>query len=235
LPDLPDAAGWRPSSSEVRELIISSLAEKYVDMPYAFFRDSVPPPAKRDIETQLSEIKERATDLLMNLCGLDPLAVDAIHLAMKEGDYPPKERLLMETAAMVVDPRPKALGDIMGRLEVLIDAAGRARVPASAKSHKGPNQKKDALEIAKAAATDYLVLTHRLPNRSYKDSSFVDFLAAIFNALGRRSDSVDNLARKAIKWLENDSVREDEDAIRKWMTNPPRVLDEPPPHFGVEE
>jgi hypothetical protein len=94
----------------------------------------------------------------------------------------------------------------------------------------------DALAIAKAAAKDYRSLTGLRPRRS-KDTIFVDFLAAIFKALGRRYDSVDNFAKKAIKWLENDSVRdelwdyvskEDEDAIRKWTTNRPPNLDDGP-------
>jgi hypothetical protein len=96
------------------------------------------------------------------------------------------------------------------------------------KSRRGRDQKADALEIAKAAATDYLDLTGRIAKRSYKDSSFVDFLAAIFKALGKRYDSPDTFARQAIKWLKNDSVREDEDAIRKWMTNPPPNLEDGP-------
>jgi hypothetical protein len=109
----------------IGEQSLSLRADKYVAMAFASLAYR-PPQAKSDIESQISEIKGKANDLLMSLCGLNTLAVDAIHLAMKEGDYPPKERLRMETAAMVIDPRPKALGDIMGRLEVLIDAAGRA-------------------------------------------------------------------------------------------------------------
>jgi hypothetical protein len=111
-----------PWSERDRETIVPLLSERYMDLA----KFSAAPQAKSDIESQISEIREQATVLLMNLCGLNTLAVDAIHLAMKEGDYPPKERLLTETAAMVFDPRPKALGDIMGRLEVL---SGQGKSP----------------------------------------------------------------------------------------------------------
>ena len=125
----------------------------------------------------------------------------------------------MSTAAMVIDSRPKALGDIMGRLEVLIDAISRAEVP-SAKTVKGPHRKLDALQIAKAAARDYNFLTRTMPNRSENRGGFPDFLAAILTAL-ERHESVENLARQACEWWNSDDrVRDDQAEFDKLMANP---------------
>jgi hypothetical protein len=108
-----------------------------------------------------------------------------------------------------IDPRPKALGDIMGRLEALIDAADIAEIPGAAKDHKGPDRKLDALEIAKTAARDYHFLTGNLPNRRKNKGGFPDFLDAILTALNRPDDSLESLARKACEWYENGRVRDD--------------------------
>jgi hypothetical protein len=211
----------------IGEESLSLRADKYLEMAFASLAHR-PPSAKNEVETQISVVNKKAAELLELLERLDPLAVDAIHLGMRELNFRPAIKRPMSSA--LIDPPPKAIGDIKGRLEVLIDASDIAESPVTAKDAKGRDQKGDALEIAKAAAADYLDLTGRSPKRSYKDSSFVDFLAAIFKALGR-CDNPDNFAKKAIKWLDNDRVREDEDAIRKWMANP----NESPPHFGVEE
>ena len=221
LPDLPDAymppRPLRPhergervvSPPAVREQIISHLAEKYVDMAIA----PDPPPAKGDIESQFAIIKTQATDLLMNLERLKTPAVAALNLAIGEGSYPPPRRVAFSTAAMVIDRRPKVLGDIMGRLEVLIDAVSRAEVP-MAKDVRGRHRNSNALEIAKAAASDYSCLTCESPSRSYK-SGFAEFLAAIFKALGM-GHSVETYARQACEWWKAPSVTElstDDDSV----------------------
>jgi hypothetical protein len=71
--DLPSFVVTPP---DVREQIISHLAEKYVDMA----RASDTPPAKGEIESQFAKIKAQATELLLNLARLREPAIDALHL-----------------------------------------------------------------------------------------------------------------------------------------------------------
>jgi hypothetical protein len=195
--------------SEVREQIISHLAEKYVDMR----RDSDPSPAKGDIESQFAAVEEQARALLTRLYRLKTPAIDALNRAIAESAPPP------------IDPRPKALGDIQGRLAVLIEAASRAEVP-TAKSQRGPALKSDALAIAKAAVRDYYHLTSKRPDRG--KSGYFAFLAAIFKALGRpKDDSVEGLGRRAIKWFESgDAEREAQVELGKLLANSSRVVEE---------
>jgi hypothetical protein len=242
LPDLPgaylpprpkhpdDPPSYVLTPPDVREQIIAHLAEKYVDMA----RASDASPAKSDIESQFAVIKAKATELLLSLERLNMSAVAALNLAMGKGSYPPLRRVAVSTATMVIDPRPKALGDIMGRLEVLIDAASQAELP-TAKSVRGRQRKSDALETAKAAARDYNFLTCLAPNRSKNKDGFLDFLAAIFKALNRLNDSVDNLAKQACEWWRNDCAREDRAELEKLLANPPNALDGHPPQFSLVE
>jgi hypothetical protein len=201
---------------DVRESCIPSLADKYVEMASNFL-SSTPPPTKKKIQSQLSEIEGQATELLESLAGLEGPAVEAVHSAMKEGDHPPAKRVINYTGAMQFDSRPLAIGDIMGRLETLIDATRRAKIPHQAKDKHGPDRKVDALQIAKAAADDYPYLTGNAPERSRNKPAFPDFLAAIFKALNRRYDSVENLAKQAGQWWKKDRPREDAADLQKWL------------------
>jgi hypothetical protein len=110
---------------------------------------------------------------------------------------------------------------------VLIDAAGRAEV-LTAKRVRGRQRKSDALEIAKAAARDYNFLTCLAPNRSKNKHGFLDFLAAIFQALNRLGDSVGNLAKQACEWWRNNCAREGRAELEKLLANPPPHLDDGP-------
>ncbi len=213
------------SPSDSREIVIPFLAEEYAIMAFGFL-SSVPPPARKDIESQLSKIEKQADELRINLERLKAPAVDALHLAMKDGHDRPAMRLK-------IDPRPKALGDIMGRLETLIDAARRATIPSTAKGVRGQDRKSDALEIAKAAAKDYRFLTGKAPDRSKNKNGFPDFLAAIFKALDRRGDSVENLARKACEWWKKDRPLEDEAYLEKLGLTIPRFRVPTPEEFAA--
>jgi hypothetical protein len=226
-PSLPDA-----HSTAAREQITSHLAEKYLDMAFASLAYR-PPSARNLVESQISKVNKKATELFELLEGLDPLGVEALHLAMKELGYRPAKRRLFLSA--VIDPPPKAIGDIKGRLEVLIDAADRAEVSDATKSLKGPGQKVDALEIAKAAAADYFELTGRGPTRTYKDSSFVDFLTAIFDALGIQASPGSSAKDVITQWMkakndaqaEPDVNTENEGHLEELMlTRPPERVEE---------
>jgi hypothetical protein len=208
--------------SDIYEGSIPLLAEEYVDMAFTFSR-SAPPPTRKSVESQLSQIKGQAAELLMNLARLKEPAVEALHLVMGEGNHPPAVRLVMSTAVMKFDPRPRALGDIMGRLETLVDAASRAKVPTTTKDLRGRDRKVDALEIAKAAAKHYHFLTGKPPSRSKNRGSFPDFLSAIFEALDRHDDSVENLAKQASDWRHKGRPLEDQAYLEKLMTTPVRV------------
>jgi hypothetical protein len=195
---------------EAREAVIPQLAEKYEEMAFRFLR-SAPPPARKDIEMEFLNIKEKATQLLLDLASLKEPSVEALHLAMKEGVHPPAKMVHWSTATMKFDRRPKALGDIMGRLETLVDAAHRAVPLTTAKTKKGPDQKVDTLEIAKRAANDYRFLTSEPPDRS--KNGFPVFLAAIFKAFDRPHDSVGNFARKACDWWKEDRPLVEDEAF----------------------
>jgi hypothetical protein len=205
---------------ELRDQMICSLAEKYVDMAFASLAYR-PPAARHRVESQISEVNIKAAELLELLDRMDPLAVEALHVAMKELNFRPAIKRPMSSA--VIDRPPKAVGDIKGRLEVLIDAADRAKIPGTAKAVKGPHQKRTALAIAKAAVSDYYSLTLETPERS--KNGFPVFLAAIFKALDRRHDSVESFAREACEWWESDApAREDKDWLEK-LPSPPPPLD----------
>jgi hypothetical protein len=208
-----------PPPNEIRELIISSFAEKYADMAFA----PMPPGgAKKEIDSELSKIKKQATELLEDLERLNPLAFKAIDLALEEGDHPPAK--LITLTAMLAPPS-RTLKGIMERLETLVDAAGRARAPHTAKSRRGRDQKKDALEIAKAAARDFNCLTREPPDQSKNKNRFPVFLEAIFKALGRPDDSAESFAKKACKWWASDCTREDAAEFERLWASPPPNLD----------
>lgn len=186
--------------SEAREQTISHLAEKYIEMALASLAYH-PPAARNLVVSQISEVNKKAAELFELLERLDPIAVEALHLAMKELDYRPAKQRPFSSA--VVDPRPKAIGDIKGRLEVLMDAADRAKIPDTAKDVRGAHRNRAAFEIATVAAELYFQLTNKGPDRSRKGYSFSFFLKDILSALDQKA-KVDDLARQACEWWEKD-------------------------------
>jgi hypothetical protein len=162
--------------SDVREQIISHRAQKYVDLVLESSRQR-PALARKEVESQLLQVGRKATELFELLERTDPLVSEALNRAMKEMGFRPAKMRPFSSAA--IDPPPKSIGDIKGRLEVLIDAADRARVPATAKGLCGPVRKLHALEIVKAFAEDYRFLTHKAASRSTNTGGFPDFLKAI--------------------------------------------------------
>jgi hypothetical protein len=191
---LPVPKDCPPPPAE-RELIISHCAQRYLDLLLESSRQRLPL-AKKEVETQLLQVGRKATELFEFLERTDPLVSEALNRAMKEMGFRPAKRRPFSSAA--IDPPPKSIGDIKGRLEVLIDAADTASVPATAKGLCGPVRKLHALETAKAAAEDYQFLTRETPSRSKNKGGFLDFLSSIFKALGIEGVSVDNVSKQAL-------------------------------------
>jgi hypothetical protein len=191
---LPVPKDCPPQHAE-REQIISHCAQKYLDLLLKSSRQRRAL-ARKEVETQLLQIGRQATELFERLEMADPLTSEALNLEMKEMGFRPTTWRPFSSA--VIDTPPRSIGDIKGRLEVLIDASARAQVPAAAKSLRGPVRKSDALEIAESARDDYRFLTRKTPSRSKNKEGFLDFLSSIFKALGIDGVSVDNLAKQAL-------------------------------------
>jgi len=121
------------------------------------------------------------------------------------------------------------------------------KIPATARTavrgDKGRALKVGAREIAHLAAKDFRTLTGSPPTRARGEGKFLHFLGAVFAALGRHDDSVENLGREAVDWWSNLRLQEEEESFKKLRETPPppdisaevRAIEPRPPGDDPEE
>lgn len=204
---------------------IPVLAERYVHMALDQ-RPTPPPPARSKVEAGIKKVEEMLKEALLYLAGPEfgHAAFAALERAIEE--EPPAETLVMAPELMKFEQPLPSLGRFMVHLETVISAARRAKIPETAKDARGRDRKVDALEIAKVAASDFHTLTGQAPTRARGEGKYLHFLAAVFDALGRRDDSVANLGRSACRWWRERRPGEEQEFLEALMaTKPPDDFD----------
>jgi hypothetical protein len=222
----------RPKNNEVRGGFVVLLAERCVSLEYD--RMPTPPaPTEKMVDDGIKKGREKLVEALLFLGSLDSMTLNAWDRAIEDAPHPPEKTSVVWRELMKYERPQRSIRKLMVDIETAIGAVELAKIPAAAKDKQGPDEKVDALEIAKMAATDFYSLAGTEPTSSWGEGNFLHFLAAIFGALGRH-DSAENLGRKACRWwrelrprkefLENMRATEPPDAsegIRVIETRPP--------------